>query len=33
MYLEIFSKLLAPFSEVVDGEKTHVFKAPVERRL
>ena len=29
MYLEMFSELLAPFPEVVDGEKTYVFKAPL----
>lgn len=29
MYLEMFSELLAPFPEVVDGEKGYVFKAPV----
>lgn len=29
MYLDMFSELLAPFPEVVDGEKVYVFKAPV----
>lgn len=29
MYLEMFSELLAPFQEVIDGENVFVFKAPV----